>query len=135
MAIASIAVQQSTGSFQEFVVGSISGCTVDGTTVNSAGSICNVSVTFTPAFPGLRQQPLVVVDSTGVAYPFGLTGIGDGPQTLILPGNVTTVSGASGTTASTPLGDGGPASAGIPYAPEGLIVDNSSNIYFADYVA
>ena len=114
------------------MVGSISGCTVDGTTVNSAGSICNVSVTFTPAFPGLRQQPLVVVDSTGVAYPFGLTGIGDGPQTLILPGNVTTVSGASGTTASTPLGDGGPASAGIPYAPEGLIVDNSSNIYFAD---
>lgn len=132
LAIASIVVQQSTGSKQEFAVGSITGCTVDGVTVNAAGTICNVPVTFSPGFPGLRQQPLVLVDSTGAAYPVGLSGVGTGPQTLLLPGNVTTISGAAGTTASTPLGDNGPASAGIPYAPEGLVVDNSSNIFFAD---
>lgn len=132
LAISSIAVQQSTGNSQEFVVGSISGCTVNGTTVNPSGSVCSVLVTFAPAYPGLRQQPLVVVDSTGAVYSFGLTGFGNGPQTLILPGNVTTVSGLTGTTLSTPLGDGAAASAAALDAPEGLLVDNSSNIYIAD---
>jgi len=132
LAIASIGVQQSTGSKQEFTVTGIAGCVVNGSTVNAAASVCSVSVTFSPAYPGLRQQPLVVVDSTGVAYTFGLTGIGNGPQTLILPGNVTTISGAAGTTATTASPDGVAAAAGIIYAPEGLFIDNSSNIYIAD---
>lgn len=132
LAIASITVPPSTGGNQEFTVGSISGCAADGSTVNAANSVCSVSVSFAPRFPGLRQQPLVVTDSTGVTYAFGLTGIGNGPQAVILPGNVTTVSGSSGTTSSTPLGDGGAASAAALYAPEGLFIDNSSNIYIAD---
>jgi hypothetical protein len=132
LALSSVGVQQSTGTKQEFMVGAITGCTVDGSTVNAAGSICSVPVTFTPAYPGLRQLPLVVVDSTGATYSFGLTGIGNGPQTVLLPGTVATISGLAGTTASTALGDGGAASAAAIYAPEGIVVDNSSNIYIAD---
>src|ERR1700743_1231570 len=64
MTIASIGVQQSTGSKQEFVVGAVTGCAVDGATTNASGSVCSVAVTFAPGFPGLRQQPLVLVDST-----------------------------------------------------------------------
>lgn len=132
LALSSITVPASTGGAPEFAVDSISGCAVDGATLNAANSVCSVSISFSPHYPGLRQQPLVVTDSTGATYAFGLTGIGAGPQAVILPGNVTTVSGAAGTTSSTPLGDGGAAGTAALYGPEGLFVDDSSNIYIAD---
>src|SRR5215472_9454943 len=38
----------------EFALGVVSGCVVDGHTINPALSVCSVGVTFSPRYPGLR---------------------------------------------------------------------------------
>jgi len=129
-----ISVPASANSHQEFAVGTVSGCAVDGTTVNTASSICTVPVTFQPYYPGQRSQPLVVT-LDGQVYSFGLTGLGTGPLAHIDTTNLTTIAGAAGTTSSTaytyktgvPLGSGA-----ILYEPEGIFTDSSNNIYVTD---
>ena len=125
--LSSITVNPSQGNKQEFALGAITGCTVDGSTVNPAGTVCTVPVTFTPAYPGQRNVPLTVVSSTGT-YTLGLTSTATGPQTALTPGIITTIAG-TGTQGYT--GDGGAATSAELALPSSLAVDNAGNLYFA----
>jgi len=127
----SISVPVSANTHQEFVIGTISGCTADGATNNAAGATCTVPITFQPYYPGQRSQPLVVT-LAGQVYTFGLTGAATGPLARLDPTNITTLTGAASTSSTTPIADGGIISSGIVYTPEGLFADSSNNVYIAD---
>jgi trimeric autotransporter adhesin len=129
VAIKSIAVG---AGFTEYKLGAISGCKVDGATVNTSGTVCTVSVTFTPAAPGslaspavARSAPLVITDiesGSPVAYAFGLMGAASGPIVQFTPATLTRIAGAAasgyaagdqglGQVANGYGGDNGPATA------------------------
>jgi hypothetical protein len=129
LSISSITVPQSLGGVQEFVVGTVSGCAVDGVTTIAAGTNCTVPVTFQPAYPGLRQQPLVVQTSLGTLQ-FGLEGMGQAPQVALVPGLITTVAGTG--TYFGYSGDGGAATSAWLYYPEAVAVDAAGDQYIAD---
>jgi len=127
----SFSVPVSAGSHQEFVIGTITGCTANGTTQVAAGTTCTVPITFQPYYPGQRSQPLAVTLG-GQVYSFGLTGPATGPQARLDPTNITTLTGAAGTTSTTASPDGVSIVSGIIYGPQGLTTDNSNNVYIAD---
>ena len=127
--ITSITVPQSQGGKQEYSIGTITGCTVNGTTSNPAGTICAIPITFTPAYPGQRWIPLQAVTSAGNIN-FGLSGIGQGPLAALTPGIITTVAG-NGTAGYT--GDGGIATSAEINAVFRQAVDSAGNIYIAEY--
>ncbi|HXP08168.1 MAG TPA: Ig-like domain repeat protein [Acidobacteriaceae bacterium] len=127
--ITSITAPQSLGGKQEYSIGTITGCTINGTTSNPEGTICIIPITFTPAYPGQRRVPLQVVTSTGNIN-FGLTGIGRGPLAALTPGIITTVAG-NGTGGYT--GDGGPATSAELNTVFRQAIDSAGNIYFAEY--
>ena len=129
-----IAIPASEGGNQEFSVGTVTGCAVNGSTVNVAGSVCTVPITFAPHYPGTRSQPLVAT-LNGQVSSFGLTGLATGPLGHIDPTTLTTLAGAAGTTSSTPYTytTGVPLGSGaILYEPEGIFTDSANNIYVAD---
>ena len=126
--ISSIVVPQSQGGKQEYNIGTITGCIVDGSTTNPVNTVCNIPITFTPAYPGRRWIPLQVVTSTGNIN-FGLTGIGIGPLAVLTPGIITTVVG-NGTGGY--AGDGGAASSAQIFHAYRQIFDNAGNMYIAD---
>ena len=127
--INSISVPKSQDGKQEFTVGSITGCTVNGTTLNPSGTVCAISITFTPGFPGQRDLPLIASTSTGTVS-FELSGFGLGPQVTLLSGTISTVAG-TGTAGY--AGDGGAASAASLNSPRAITLDPQGNTYFADY--
>ncbi len=112
--ISSITATASQGGSQEFTVGTVTGCTVDGVTSNASGTFCTVPITFSPAYPGLRSATLTVVTSTGTVT-FGLTGTGTGPLAALTPGIISSVS--AGATLNSPIG---------------VAVDSAGNLYIAD---
>ena len=128
LTISSMSVPASLSGRQEFSLGTIAGCAIDGVTVNATGTVCNVPVTFRPALAGVRQIPLVISTSQG-SFQFGLQGVGQAPQLTVSPGLITTVAG-NGTYGDS--GDGGPAIAAEIAAPSGLAVDAFGNLYIAD---
>ncbi len=127
----SIAIPASGNAHQQFSVGTVTGCTADGTTMNTANSVCTVPVTFQPYYPGQATEPLTVTVN-GQVYSFGLTGLGTGPYLRIDPTYISTTTGAAGTTSTTASPDNVAIASGILYSPEGLFADNSNNIYIAD---
>ena len=86
-------------------------------------------VTFAPGHPGLRQQALIVQTSQGT-FQFGLEGIGQAPQAVIVPGVITTVAG-NGTAGYS--GDSGAATGAELNQPYGIAMDVVGNLYIADY--
>jgi sugar lactone lactonase YvrE len=92
--ITSITAGISQGSQQEYKTGTITGCTVNGTTSNSGGAICTIPIIFNPAYPGLRGVPLTAITSLGT-FTFGLTGVGTGPQVAFTPGIISTIAGGA----------------------------------------
>jgi hypothetical protein len=124
--INSITVPLSQGGIAEFSIGTITGCTIG--VSNPAGSICTVPITFTPAYPGLRQVPLLVSTSLGT-FSFGLSGTGTGPQAALTPGIITTVAG-NGTRGYS--GDNGAATSSQLNYPSAVVIDNAGNMYIAD---
>ena len=127
-AVTSITANVSQGNNQEYKLGAITGCTVDGSTVNPASTVCTVPITFAPAYPGQRNVPLTVITSTGT-YTVGLTGTGNAPQVALTPGIISTIAGGS---ANDSNGDGGPATSAELSYPLALAVDNAGNLYIAD---
>jgi hypothetical protein len=126
--IASITAQQSQGSKQEYSIGTITGCTVNGAS-NPSGTFCTLPITFTPAYPGPRNVPLTAVTGTGNVT-FGLAGTGTGPLATMTPGIISTVAG-NGTAGST--GNGGAATSAELNDPSKLAVDSAGNIYISNY--
>jgi len=126
--ITSIAAKLSQGNKQEYTVGTISGCTVDGTTSNAAGTICTVPVSFSPGYPGERNVALTVVTSAGT-YSFGLSGIGTGAQIALAPGTISTVAGNGAAGYS---GDGGAATSAELNFPYRVVVDSAGNLYIPE---
>ncbi|SNT34600.1 Ig-like domain (group 3) [Granulicella rosea] len=131
--ISSVAIAPSVNGHQEFALGAVTGCTVDGSAATAAGATCSIPVTFTPTYSGLRQQTIAITDSTGVVTSIGLTGLASGPQGILLPGNVTTLGGASGGYYYS--GDNGPVASARFSAPYNIAVDAMNNLYIADEVS
>jgi sugar lactone lactonase YvrE len=125
-ALTSIAVAPG---FTEFTAGPVSGCAVDGHTVNPALSACSLDITFTPKYSGFRSAPLIATDSTGAKSSVGLEGTGLAPQAALTPGIITTVAG-NGTGGFS--GDGGPATSARLYIPAGVALDAAGNLYIGD---
>jgi trimeric autotransporter adhesin len=126
--ITGIAAAQSQGGQQEYTVGTVTGCTVNGTSSSASGTICTVPVTFQPGYPGNRGMSLQVVSNAGNSA-FALNGIGTGPQVALTPGTMTTVAG-NGTMAYG--GDGGAATSANLVWPYGVAMDSAGNLYIAD---
>jgi len=126
--ITSITVPQSQGGKQEYSVGTISGCTINGATVNPVNTTCTIPITFSPEYPGRRWVPLKVVTSTGNIN-FGLMGIGVGPLAVLTP-SIVSASAGNGTAGY--AGDGGTSTSAEIDAQQGIVSDYAGNIYIAD---
>ena len=126
--IKSITIPQSMDGKQEFTVGTISGCTVDGATVVPSKTNCIIPITFTPGFPGQRSASLTAVTSTGTAS-FSLSGLATGSQVALVSGPISTIAG-TGVIGYT--GNGGAATSATMNAPRRSFVDAKGNVYIAD---
>lgn len=108
--------------------GSGDGCT--GNTY-SANQTCSVSVVFGPQYPGVRAGAVVLLGSgnvvLGTAY---LTGSGQGPLAVAVPGTISIAAGQEGQW--TQLGDNQPATSADLYLPSGLALDGSGDLFIAD---
>jgi hypothetical protein len=108
--------------------GSGDGCTGNTYTSNQS---CSVSVVFGPQYPGVRAGAVVLLGSgnvvLGTAY---LTGIGQGPLAVAVPGTISIAAGQEGQW--TQLGDNHPATAADLYLPSGLALDGAGNLFIAD---
>jgi len=126
--LSSFTVQASQNSKEEFSIGSISGCTINGSTSNSIGTVCTVPITFSPAYAGTRKVPLTVSTGGGSAT-FGLSGIAAGPLAAMIPGIISTVAGSGIAGYS---GDGSAATSAQLKSPQRIAVDSAGNLYIAD---
>jgi sugar lactone lactonase YvrE len=100
----------------------------------SVGGACQVSVTFTPAYPGLRLGAVVLLDGSnnvlGTAY---ISGVGQGGLNVLTPGNIIPVAGSYGSaTGAAGPGDNGPATSATLDLPASVVLDGAGNIYIAD---
>jgi len=125
-ALSSIAVAPGNS---EFAMRDVSGCVVDGQTINPAMSVCSVEVTFSPKYPGLRSAPLIVTDNLGTKSSIGLLGTGQAPQAALTPGIIATVAGNGAGGFS---GDGGPAADAMFNGPWWVVGDWEGNLYISD---
>ncbi len=128
--ISSFTVPASQGSKQEYTVGTVSGCVVDGMTSNPAGTVCALPITFSPAYPGLRPVPLQAVTSTGRAA-IGLNGMGVSPLASLTPGTLSTIAGEIN--APNCNAYSGPALLGPVCNPSAGAVDFAGNVYVASF--
>jgi len=117
--------------FNDYALGAISGCTADGVTMNPAGTVCTLPVTYTPIAPGSLASPslsrnaplLVTVGQAGstTSYAFALSGAASGPIAALSQSTFTRYAGVADSSATDPgddglgytnagyAGDGGPA--------------------------
>ena len=115
--ISTVTVPMAQNGAQEFTVGTVSDCVMDGITSNPVDTICTVPITFNPQYPGLRTGELTLYSSgTTILGTVGLSGAGAGPQVAFGPPAQTTIFGAS-------------AALNQPF---GIAIDGSGNIFIAD---
>lgn len=126
--IGSLGVAPAPNGKSDYTLGAVSGCSVGNGTPNSAGTICVISVTFTPALPGRRNEPLIASTSTGTSS-VGLAGVGVGAQADFMP-PVTRVVAGNGTAGDS--GDGGPAASASLNAPTALWSNPDGSVLIAD---
>lgn len=102
-----------------------------GLTTLAIGGTCTESVTFTPAYPGLRMGAVVLLDSAGnVLGTTYLSGMGLGGLGVLVSGNMIPVAG-DGYYADAVV-DGGSAMAAELYLPSSVTLDGAGNMYIAD---
>jgi large repetitive protein len=97
----------------------------------SASQTCTTSVVFGPTVPGVRNGAVVLLDSSnnvlGTEY---LTGTGQGPLAVPVPGTISIAAGQEGEW--TQLGDTGPATGADLYLPSGIAIDGAGDVFIAD---
>lgn len=112
----------------DFAPGSSALC---GTPILAVGGTCSESVTFTPAYPGLRLGAVVLLDSTrkvlGTSY---LSGTGVGGLGVLVGGNMTRIAGNGGYKDA--VVDNILATLSELYLPSGVTLDGAGNMYIAD---
>jgi DNA-binding beta-propeller fold protein YncE len=118
-AISSITVPKAQNGVLEFTVGTVTGCVMNGTTSNAAGTICTVPITFSPQYPGSRTGALTLNNGNSIVGTVGLVGMGTGPLGVFEPG------------AASVLNVGTPGGTGL-IGPEGVAVDGGGDIFIAD---
>jgi hypothetical protein len=125
--------------FTEYVVNSITGCTVDGSTANASGTVCMINVSFTPATPGSQHNtPLIVTtieNSIAVPYYFALTAQSTGVLAALTPGIIgpyVASDGSFGASAGAVGGMGGPATVASTGFFSGIAIDSANNMYVSD---
>jgi sugar lactone lactonase YvrE len=128
--ITGFTVLLSQGDKQEYTVGAVTGCAVDGVTSNQAGTICTLSITFKPGYPGLRPVPLQAVTSAGNVN-IALNGLGVAPLAAITPGTISTIAGEL--SAPNCNAYSGPALQGPICNPSAGAVDAVGNVYVAAF--
>jgi sugar lactone lactonase YvrE len=128
--LSGFSVPLSEGGKQEYTVGTVSGCAVDGVTSNPTGTVCTVQITFSPAYPGQRQVPLQVVTSAGKVN-IGLNGTGMSPLAVLTPGTMSTLAGEIN--APNCNAYSGPALQGPLCNPSAGAVDFAGNVYVAAF--
>ena len=128
----------------DFALGTITGCVIDGTTANSAGTTCTIPVTFTPTLPGnagatipiSRAAALVISDGeNGLAkqYSLGLVGSASMPRAVLVPGKISDLIGNDKTPTVGYAGDGtNTPSAAVFNNPSNMAVDNAGNVFISD---
>jgi sugar lactone lactonase YvrE len=107
---------------------SISGCSF------AIHSICNVNITFSPKYPGIRFGAVVLLDTSGnVMGSQNISAMGNGSLSVMAPGKITTLAGDGC------LSDGPCPSSGSTNAtkaalnlPLGEATDGVGNLYIAD---
>ncbi len=93
-------------------------------------STCTESVTFNPAFPGLRTGAVVLLDSAGnVLGAAALSGTGVGGLGVLVTGNILPVAGNG---SGGPVLDGAAATSAPLNEPTGVAVDGAGNLFIAD---
>lgn len=102
-----------------------------GSATLSAGATCSESVTFTPAYPGLRTGAVVLLDSgnnvLGTAY---VSGVGVGGLDVLSPSNVIEIAGIFKEAGSPE--NGIPATGAMLRQPASVALDGAGNLYIAD---
>jgi hypothetical protein len=97
----------------------------------AAGATCSESVTFTPAYPGLRMGAVVLVGSgnqvLGTAY---LSGTGTAGLGVLVTGNILPVAGDG--VYEGPVLDGVVATSASLNHPSAVTLDGAGNMYIAD---
>jgi trimeric autotransporter adhesin len=111
--ITGMTVPVSQGGKQEYTI-TATGCALNAPL--EAGTICDVTATFTPGYPGQRPVPLQVASSGGT-FNFGMDGIGTASQLALSPGIITTMP-------YTAVGSGS-------FLSGGIAVDSAGNIFAA----
>lgn len=97
----------------------------------AAGQSCNVSVVFSPRYPGVRHGAVLLrsADGTQTLASARLSGIGSGGLPVLVPGQINTVAGNGQWVYR---GDGVAATAAPIFLPTGLAVDGAGNLFFSD---
>lgn len=113
----------------EFAKGS--GASSCESTVVTAGATCTESVTFTPAYPGVRTGAVVLLDGNSNVLGTGyISGTGEGGLAVLSPGNTITVAGKYRAWTSTQ--DGIAATSANLDQPASVGFDGAGNMYIAD---
>ncbi len=108
--------------------GGASSCESAGVT---AGGTCTESVTFAPAYPGVRTGAVVLLDLNSNVLGTGyVTGIGQGGLAVLSPGNTITIAGKYRAWTSTQ--DGIAATTANLDQPASVAFDAAGNMYIAD---
>ena len=127
--VSKVAVLTNGQSGLEFTTGS--GASTCAGAALTVGATCTQSVSFTPAYPGLRTGAVELLDGNknvlGTAY---LSGIGVGGLDVLTPGNLIRFAGVFKTTGAPH--NGVPAINSPLHQPASVALDGAGNLYIAD---
>jgi len=117
--------------FSTYPNGSCTETYVNFSTALPAGASCTITVQFWPQTPGAFEATLSVADSASNSpQTIQIYGIGAEGQLQFYPGQFNIIAGTPGTQGDT--GSGGPAASALIGGGNGVVLDNSGNVYLSD---
>ena len=114
----------------DFTLSSVGAC------ATGMGQICNVTVSFSPRYPGLRVGAIVILDANDghIMASQNIAGTGQGSLSVFSPGQITTLAGDGCLSdGPCPTNSGTPATTGVALnLPLGEATDAAGNLYISD---